>query len=80
MRNWKRLQFPKVTVRYGDPIIFDRVEDPSKDQQQQVANEIFTEIRGLYAELDAEGRAGVVRRVRELRRAERSGARAPHAA
>ena len=57
---------------YGDA---DRlrtvVEDPTRDQQQEVANEIFTEIRGLYAELDAEGRAGVVRRVRELRRAER---------
>ena len=73
VRNWKKLQFPKVTVRYGDPIVFDRVEDPSREQQQEVANEIFTEIRGLYAELDAEGRAGVVRRVRELRRAERSG-------
>ena len=36
-----------------------------------MADEIFAEIRGLYAELDAEGRKGVVRRVRELRRAER---------
>jgi 1-acyl-sn-glycerol-3-phosphate acyltransferase len=72
VRNWKKLRFPKVTVRFGDPIVFDRVADPSKEQQQQVANEIFTEIRGLYAELDAEGRAGVARRVRELRRAERS--------
>ena len=67
VRNWKRLQFPKVTVRYGEPIVFDRVEDPSKEQQQEVANEIFAEIRGLYAELDAEGRAGVARRVREQR-------------
>ncbi len=73
VRNWKKLQFPKVTVRYGEPIVFDRVEDPSREQQQEVANAIFTEIRGLYAELDAEGRAGVVRRVRERRRAERSG-------
>jgi 1-acyl-sn-glycerol-3-phosphate acyltransferase len=74
VRNWKRLQFPKVTVRYGDPIIFDRVEDPSREQQQEVANDIFAQIRGLYAELDAEGRAGVVRRLREGRRAERKGA------
>src|SRR4051812_42424206 len=73
VRNWKRLQFPKVTVRYGDPIVWDRVEDPTREQQQAVAEAILAEIRGLYAELDAEGRRGVVRRVRELRRAERAG-------
>jgi 1-acyl-sn-glycerol-3-phosphate acyltransferase len=72
VRNWKRLQFPKVTVRYGDPIVWDRIEEPTREQQQQVANEIFAQIRGLYAELDAVGRAGVVRRLRELRRAERA--------
>src|SRR5687767_2676119 len=26
-RNWKRLQFPKVTVQYGDPIRFEKVEN-----------------------------------------------------
>src|SRR5919106_198230 len=72
VRNWKRLQFPKITVRYGDPIVWDRVEDPTKEQQQAVAEEIFAEIRALYAELEAEGRKGVARRVRELRRAERA--------
>src|ERR687890_1229491 len=73
VRNWKRLQFPKVTVRYGDPIVWDRVEDPTREQQQAVADQIFSEIRALYAELEAEGRKGVARRVRELRRAERAG-------
>ena len=24
VRNWKRLQFPKVTVQYGDPVRFER--------------------------------------------------------
>jgi 1-acyl-sn-glycerol-3-phosphate acyltransferase len=71
VRNWKRLQFPKVTVSYGDPIAWDEVEDPTPDQQQQVANEIFAQIRGLYAELDTLGRRGLVRRLRELRRAAR---------
>jgi 1-acyl-sn-glycerol-3-phosphate acyltransferase len=69
VRNWKKLQFPKVTVLYGDPIRWERVADATRDQQQQVANEIFTEIRGLYAQLDAVGRAGVVRERRALRRA-----------
>src|SRR3954451_22256546 len=62
VRNWKRLQFPKVTIRYGDPIAWEHVEDPTPEQQQQVANEIFAQIRGLYAELDSLGRRGLVRR------------------
>ena len=69
VRNWKRLQFPKVTVLYGDPIRWERIDDPSRDQQQQVANEIFAQIRGLYAGLDSLGRKGVARRLREAQRA-----------
>jgi 1-acyl-sn-glycerol-3-phosphate acyltransferase len=69
VRNWKRLQFPKVTVLYGDPIRWDRIPHPSREQSQRVATEIFTEIRGLYAQLDAVGRRALVRRRRELRRA-----------
>jgi 1-acyl-sn-glycerol-3-phosphate acyltransferase len=51
VRNWKRLQFPRVTVRYGDAIRWPRVEDPTHDQQQAVANEIFARIKALYSEL-----------------------------
>jgi 1-acyl-sn-glycerol-3-phosphate acyltransferase len=51
VRNWKRLQFPKVTVRYGDAIRWPQVDDPTRDQQQAVANEIFARIKALYAEL-----------------------------
>jgi 1-acyl-sn-glycerol-3-phosphate acyltransferase len=69
VRNWKRLQFPKVTVLYGDAIRWERLESPTRDQQQQVANAIFAEVRELYAHLDAVGRRGVARRRRELRRA-----------
>jgi len=70
-RNWKRLQFPKVTVQYGDPFRFERVQDPARDQQQQAADEIFTEIKALYGELERFGRRGMAQRMRELRRAER---------
>jgi 1-acyl-sn-glycerol-3-phosphate acyltransferase len=52
VRNWKRLQFPKVTVQYGEPVRWETVAVPAREQQQQVANEIFAEIRGLYAGLD----------------------------
>ena len=69
VRNWKRLRFPKVTVLYGDPIRWEVVPEPTRDQQQAVANEIFAEVRKLYAQLDAVGRRGLVRQRRELRRA-----------
>ena len=70
VRNWKRLRFPKVTVLYGDPIRWDVVPEPTRDQQQAVANEIFGEVRKLYAQLDAMGRRGVAaQRRRELRQA-----------
>jgi 1-acyl-sn-glycerol-3-phosphate acyltransferase len=52
VRNWKRLQFPKVSVRYGDVIRWPQVDEPTRDQQQGVANEIFGRIRTLYASLE----------------------------
>lgn len=52
VRNWKRGQFPKVRVRYGDAIRWPQVADPTRDQQQAVANEIFARIKTLYATLD----------------------------
>jgi 1-acyl-sn-glycerol-3-phosphate acyltransferase len=52
VRNWKKLQFPRVVVEYGDPVIWDRVEDPTRVQQQTVADEIFRLIRELYGDLD----------------------------
>jgi 1-acyl-sn-glycerol-3-phosphate acyltransferase len=75
VRNWKRLQFPKVTVQYGEPFYFEKVENPTREQQQATADEIFDEIKTLYAGLDAHGRKGIVRRVRELRRQERAAGR-----
>jgi 1-acyl-sn-glycerol-3-phosphate acyltransferase len=48
VRNWKRLQFPKVRVHYGEPFRFERVEDPTHEAEQAVAEEIFDELRKLY--------------------------------
>jgi 1-acyl-sn-glycerol-3-phosphate acyltransferase len=69
VRNWKKLQFPKVVVQYGDPIRFEQVENPTRDQQQAAADEIFDEIKRLYAGLEQLGRRGVMERIREERRA-----------
>ena len=77
IRNWKRLQFPKVTVQYGEPIRWEPIENPTREQQQAVADQILVEIRALYAGLDEHGRKGILRRVREQRRAE---GRAPNGA
>jgi 1-acyl-sn-glycerol-3-phosphate acyltransferase len=75
VRNWKRLQFPKVTIQYGDAIRWEQVQNPTREQQQAVADQVLLEIRKLYAGLEEHGRKGVLRSVREQRRAER---RAPN--
>jgi 1-acyl-sn-glycerol-3-phosphate acyltransferase len=71
IRNWKRLQFPKTTVQYGDALRWERVEHPTPEQQQAVADAVLGEIRSLYAGLDEHGRKGILRRVRAQRRSER---------
>jgi 1-acyl-sn-glycerol-3-phosphate acyltransferase len=48
VRNWKRMQFPKVAVHYGEPFAFERVEAPTRDQEQATADAIFTEVKALY--------------------------------
>jgi 1-acyl-sn-glycerol-3-phosphate acyltransferase len=77
VRNWKRLQFPRVTVHYGEAIRWDPIEAPTREQQQAVADEVLLEIRALYAGLEEHGRKGILRRLREQRRA---GRRAPEGA
>jgi len=69
VRNWRRLQFPKVTVQYGEPIRFERVENPTREQSQEAANIIFERIEGLYYELQRNGRKRAVRAARAARRA-----------
>jgi 1-acyl-sn-glycerol-3-phosphate acyltransferase len=51
VRNWKRLKFPKVLVRYGKPFRFARIEAPTREQQQRAADQILERIRALHAEL-----------------------------
>jgi 1-acyl-sn-glycerol-3-phosphate acyltransferase len=68
VRNWKRLKFPKVTVLYGEPFRYERVHEATRDQQQAVADDILAAIKGLYGQLDAEGRRAAVARWREERR------------
>jgi 1-acyl-sn-glycerol-3-phosphate acyltransferase len=65
VRNWRRGQFPMVTVQYGDPIRYAVIENSTREQQQAVAEEIFAEVRDLYDGLERLGRRGVMRQVRD---------------
>jgi 1-acyl-sn-glycerol-3-phosphate acyltransferase len=59
---------PKVTVQYGEPIVYERVEHPAREQAQAAANEVFASVKGMYEALDAQGRRGVLTRLRQERR------------
>jgi 1-acyl-sn-glycerol-3-phosphate acyltransferase len=57
VRNWKRLRFPRVTVHYGEPVVFPVEPDPTRERQQEVADQIFAKIKRVYAALeDPDGR------------------------
>jgi len=75
VRNWKRLQFPKVTVQYGEAFRFETVEQATREQQQEVADYVLERIRELHGELSRGGRRAASRAAREelarLRNAER---------
>lgn len=65
VRGWRRLSFPKVTVHYGEPISFERVEAPSHEAQLEAAGAIFDRVKAMYVALDEKGRGGVIKSLRE---------------
>jgi 1-acyl-sn-glycerol-3-phosphate acyltransferase len=48
VRRWKRLRFPRVTVQYGEPLVFPREDEPSRERQLEVATEVFGRVREMY--------------------------------
>jgi 1-acyl-sn-glycerol-3-phosphate acyltransferase len=74
VRNWKKLQFPKVTVQYGDPIRFEKVEEPTRDQAQAASEVVFAAIETLYYGLQENGRRKAVKAARAARDAARRAA------
>jgi 1-acyl-sn-glycerol-3-phosphate acyltransferase len=77
VRGWKRFRFPKVTIQFGEPVTFPAEQEPSRERQQEVANEIFDRVRGMYVALDEQGRRGVIRALREGLAAPDPGAASP---
>jgi 1-acyl-sn-glycerol-3-phosphate acyltransferase len=65
VRNWKRLQFPKVVVQFGDALRFEPIADAAREQQQEAADVIFARLRTLHDELTRLGYRGAVRAARE---------------
>jgi len=53
VRKWKKLRFPRITVQYGEPMTFDVVENPTREQQLEAAEQIFEPVREMYNALDA---------------------------
>ena len=64
VRSWRRLRFPKVTVQYGEPLAFPVEEAPTRERQQEVADEVFDRVRKMYVALEEQGRRGVMRALR----------------
>jgi 1-acyl-sn-glycerol-3-phosphate acyltransferase len=48
VRRWKRLRFPKVTVQFGQPIVFAAEASPSRERQLEAASTVFGRVREMY--------------------------------
>jgi 1-acyl-sn-glycerol-3-phosphate acyltransferase len=77
VRNWKRLQFPKVTVQFGKAMQFEQVADPTREQAQAVSEQVFEQVRQMHGRLRSEGRRSAVRAAREARRRAEGAGRRP---
>ena len=58
VRGWKRFRFPAVTIRYGEALTFPVEDDSDRDRQLEVANEIFDQVKEMYADFERLGRKG----------------------
>jgi 1-acyl-sn-glycerol-3-phosphate acyltransferase len=67
-RNWKRLQFPKVTIQFGEPVRFEQVPEPTKEQAQAASEIVFERVREMHSRLVGEGRKSAVRAAKQARR------------
>jgi 1-acyl-sn-glycerol-3-phosphate acyltransferase len=67
VRNWKRLEFPKVLIQYGEPFRFPKVAEPTREQQQQVADYTLDRIRELHSSLSELGYSAMRRELKRKR-------------
>jgi 1-acyl-sn-glycerol-3-phosphate acyltransferase len=75
------LRLPRVTIQYGEPLVFERVVRPTREQCERVSMQVFERVRHMYEALNTHGRRGVLRALRKRgldRDEERRGALHPH--
>lgn len=65
VRGWKRLQFPKVTIQFGEPVSFPQKDSPSSEEALEVSRQVFDRVKAMYVVLEAEGRKGAARRIKD---------------
>ena len=65
VRRWRKLRFPKVTVQYGEQLAYEVVPSPTREQQIAVATQAFAHVREMYDALEANGRRGVIKALRD---------------
>ncbi len=65
VRNWKKLHFPRVTIQFGEPLRFEQLTEPDRDQQQEAADLIFSRIKALHAGLSEVGHRGALQASRQ---------------
>jgi 1-acyl-sn-glycerol-3-phosphate acyltransferase len=58
-----------VTVLYGEPVRFEKIENPTREQQQAAAELVFERVKALYDGLREGGRKTAIQRAREAGRA-----------
>jgi 1-acyl-sn-glycerol-3-phosphate acyltransferase len=46
-RNWRRFEFPRVTVAYGEPLRYPPEPAATRERQQQVAEEVRAAVQAL---------------------------------
>jgi hypothetical protein len=62
-------------VQYGPPVRFEQVDEPTREQSQAAAEEVFDRVKDLHAELKQNGRRWAVQAARAARRAARQAAK-----
>ena len=77
LRGWKRPRFPKVTVQFGEPLRFERVPEPTREQAQVASEIVFDRVKEIHGRLLTEGRRRAVRAAREARRTAKPAGRRP---
>jgi 1-acyl-sn-glycerol-3-phosphate acyltransferase len=52
VRRWRRFRFPKIRVRFGEPLVFPVEANPGQERQLEVATEVFDRVREMYEGLE----------------------------